>query len=231
MIPTGNRLARTILPPLAGAYLGLIRRTMRLTFRNRRALDDARRESGQYILAFWHSRFLMIPYGHLDGEMTAIVTRHADGEVLVRTMSRFGYHFVRGSSSSGGSGALREFVRRLRAGSDGLLAVDGPRGPRRRAKLGAIAAARMSGLPIVPVAFSAAPARRVRSWDCSLVPRLFARGLFVFGDPMLVPRHSDRAAQERLRVDLERRLDALTDGADRETGIGPEEPPPPSEPE
>ena len=61
----------------------------------------------------------------------------------------------------------------------------------------------------------------------SLLPYPFGRGLFLYGDPLRVPRDADAAAQERARLELEIRLDTLTDAADRELGLTPEEPPPP----
>jgi lysophospholipid acyltransferase (LPLAT)-like uncharacterized protein len=91
-------------------------------------------------------------------------------------------------------------------------------------KSGVVAVSRIGGLPIVPVAFSAFPAWRLRSWDRTLVPRPFSRGLFVYGSPIHVPRDADEAAQERLRSDLETQLNRLTDLADSETGVGVEEP-------
>jgi len=48
------------------------------------------------------------------------------------------------------------------------------------------------------------------------VPLPFSRGLFVYGDPILVPPHADPAAMERARVALEQALDRVSEKADRE---------------
>ena len=119
---------------------------------------------------------------------------------------------------------MRDVLRKVAAGYDFGIAPDGPRGPRRLAKPGVVAAARIGGLPIVPVAFSAAPAWRLRSWDRTLVPRPFSRGLFVYGRIVRVPRDASESAQEALRLELERELDRVTGLADAETGAGPEPP-------
>ena len=131
-----------------------------------------------------------------------------------------------GSSTRGGAGALREIVRRIRKGADAGFTPDGPRGPRRRVQPGVIAAARLSGKPIIPVAFSARPARRLRSWDGTLLPHPFARGLFIYGEPLRVPRSADGAEEENCRLALEADLDRLTDLTDTEMGLPPEEPRP-----
>jgi lysophospholipid acyltransferase (LPLAT)-like uncharacterized protein len=230
MGPLAERLVLSVVPPLASAYLRFLRRTMRLAYRNREVLERARGESGQYILAFWHSRFLMMPYSYPGSRMTVMMSRHRDAELLARMLRRFGYEFSRGSTTRGGAAALRDLLRRLREGSDAGVAPDGPRGPRRRAQPGAIAVARLSGLPIVPLAFSAAPARRLATWDRTMLPRPFSRGLFLYGEPLRVPRSAGPEEQELLRGRLEEELDRLTDQADLETGVGAEEPRPPQEP-
>ena len=224
-----QRLLLWLVPPVAYGYLRLLRRTMKIAYRNEQVLQEARRDPGHYILAFWHSRSLMMPYAYPGGRMTVMSGWHADAELAVRILRRFGLEFVRGSSTRGGTGALRDLARRLSSGSDAGVTPDGPRGPRRRVKSGVIAVARMSGLPIIPVAFSAAPARRLGSWDRTLIPRPFSRGLFIYGEPVRVRRAADRAEQESLRRALEEQLDRLTDLADRETEMGPEDPRPSQE--
>jgi hypothetical protein len=72
--------------------------------------------------------------------------------------------------------------------------------------------AALTGAPIVPLAFAARPARRLRSWDEQLVPFPFARGVLVFGEPISVHRDADR---ERAAKDVERALNDTTADADR----------------
>jgi lysophospholipid acyltransferase (LPLAT)-like uncharacterized protein len=118
---------------------------------------------------------------------------------------------------------MRELVRRAREGYDIAFTPDGPRGPRRRAKPGVVTTAKLSGLPIMPVAYSARPAQRLRSWDRTLVPRPFSRGLFLYGEPVRVPESADATEIERLRELVEARIDDVTDRADLEVGLPVEE--------
>ena len=62
------------------------------------------------------------------------------------------------------------------------------------------------------------------SWDKTLLPLPFGKGLFLYGEPFRVPRGADEEEQERLRQSLEAELDRLTDAVDEATGIGVEEP-------
>jgi lysophospholipid acyltransferase (LPLAT)-like uncharacterized protein len=222
-----DRLLVLAVPPLAHAHIRLLWRTLRVEFRNREVIDRLRARPSPYILAFWHSRFLMMPYAYPGGRMAVLSSRHRDSRMLVAVLGRFGLATAWGSSTEGGAAGLRQLLRFAREGYDLAFTPDGPRGPRRRVKPGVITAARLTGLPIVPVTFAASRARRLRSWDRTLVPRAFARGVFVYGEPLTIGRAADAVEQERCRLALEQALDELTDAADRTLGLEPE---PPAEP-
>jgi lysophospholipid acyltransferase (LPLAT)-like uncharacterized protein len=90
--------------------------------------------------------------------------------------------------------------------------------------------ARFTGLPIIPVTFSAAPARRLRSWDRTLLPKLFSKGVFIYGNPVTVPRDATVALQEEKRLLLESELDRITDLADDTMSLAREDARPPAVP-
>jgi hypothetical protein len=223
MDPLTERVVELLAPPLAFRYVQLLHATMHCEYRNRGVLERSRAAWGHYILAFWHSRFLMMPYSYPDRRLVVLLSRHRDARMLARVLRRFRLDVAFGSSSRGGAAVLREIVRRVEKGFDVGLAPDGPKGPRRRAKPGVLAIARLTGLPIIPTAFSAHPARRLRSWDRTLVPKLGAKALYQYGEPLTVPRNIDPVDQERIRRHLEAELDRLTDEADRTVGLSPEE--------
>lgn len=222
-------LVRRIAPALFAAYVGLLRRTLRLRIRHRDRLLDARKDAGAVVLAVWHSRFALAPLSHLDAPLVALVSRHGDGRMLGEVFRRLGYALAFGSSTRGGAQGMREALRAAKEGSAIGIAPDGPRGPRRRAKPGAVALARLTGFPIVPVTFSANPAHRFDSWDRTLLPWPFARAEIAFGEPVRIPRDAGPDRQEAARRRLEAELDAITDEADRRVGLEPEPPRPPVE--
>lgn len=49
-----------------------------------------------------------------------------------------------------------------------------------------------------------------------MVPYPFSRGLFLYGDPLWVPRETDDAALEASRLELETVLNRLTDQAEQD---------------
>ncbi len=128
--------------------------SMRMTVRGNEAADTLTRDDRHFILAFWHGRQLMIPLAYRGREIHILISRHRDGELISRIMSRFGYHSVRGSSTRGGTAALRQLIKLGRSGVDIAITPDGPKGPRYVAQPGVIQIAKVTGLPILPLTFS-----------------------------------------------------------------------------
>jgi lysophospholipid acyltransferase (LPLAT)-like uncharacterized protein len=130
----------------------------------------AEAEGGPVVWAFWHGDLLPLLWLHRQREMTVLVSQHRDGERVQRLARRWGYRGLRGSSTHGGVTGLLGLARTLERGRQIAIAVDGPRGPRHRAKAGALALALRARASIVAVAAWAAPAWNAPSWDRFLVP-------------------------------------------------------------
>lgn len=149
-----NRLALALLPPVGASIIRILGMSMRMTVRGNEAADTLTRDDRHFILAFWHGRQLMIPLAYRGREIHILISRHRDGELISRIMSRFGYHSVRGSSTRGGTAALRQLIKLGRSGVDIAITPDGPKGPRYVAQPGVIQIAKVTGLPILPLTFS-----------------------------------------------------------------------------
>lgn len=219
MHPAAEWLLLNVAPTVAHAYIRLLHRTMTVEARGREVLEEARRSPGRYILCFWHSRFVLMPYAYPGGRIVVLSSDHRDAEALVRVLRKFGIEQARGSTSRRSLTGMRQILRKVEDGCDVGMTPDGPKGPRRKVQPGVIAVARFTGLPIIPVGFSASPARRLRTWDRTLVPKLFSRGLFLYGDAIRVPRDAGEDEQDRLRGVLEAALDRVTDAADDAIGL------------
>ncbi len=212
-------VAGVLVPLLASVVIRVLRATLRIRHVGREELDALEAAGRNYILAFWHGRLLLMPYAYRGARMAILISRHADGELIARTMARFGHDAVRGSTTRGGASALRAVVRRLKEGWDVGITPDGPRGPRFQVQAGVIQAARLSGAPIVPVAFAARPAKVFASWDRFLLPYPFARAAFVYGAPLEIPRTAGDGELEALRERLERQMQELTRRAGAACGL------------
>jgi lysophospholipid acyltransferase (LPLAT)-like uncharacterized protein len=179
--------------------LGLLVRAWAATWRVRLVVEPGA-ESAPRVLAFWHGRQMPL-VAVRSRPAVALVSLSKDGELQAGVMRSLGLSVVRGSSSRGGARALKAVVSALVGGADALFAVDGPRGPARRAKPGALSAARLAGAAVVPVGTAVSRGSVLRrAWDRFLVPWPFARVVVVAGAPLAV----DAAGPEAVEAAIER---------------------------
>lgn len=157
------------------------------------------RNSGRPVLfAVWHAN-LMVPLWHRRGErITLLVSGHRDGQRLAAAARLWGYDTVFGSSTRGGVRGLRELIRALRAGRDGAVTPDGPRGPARVVKEGIVVAGRSAGAAVVPIGVHGARVWSARSWDRFSVPAIGTRVRLVYGEPIVFGREGRQSACARL---------------------------------
>ncbi len=178
-----------------------------------------------FLLAFWHGRVLWLPFLHRMGfpggrDLPAMMEHYGEEGMLSRMVAHLGLAPTGVSSAAGGWEALE---RHLQAGEPVAVATDGPAGrPGRQANAEILTLAQKTGVPIVPVSWSARPRWRTASWDRLQVPAPFARIHVAFGEPLLVTRATDPDRLEEDRRILATQLRGLagrTDADAREARI------------
>jgi len=214
---------------LLAKYVSFVHRTGRWEFVHKEYMDQAtsmlgsdegKQHDGPMIFAFWHGRLpLMWAVTDRPGLVNVLISEHRDGRLIARIMERLGLKVVTGSTSRGGAKALLQMVRFLKNGERIGITPDGPRGPRMHAQMGVIALAQRSGAPILPLSLSAKSCRFLGSWDRMQIPNPFTKGMFIFAEPMIVPK--DAKDLEPYRLQLEKTLNDLTAEADRRMGQTP----------
>ena len=128
-----------------------------------------------------------------------LISRSNDGELIAQIMERLGFGSIRGSSkkkadaakNKNGEQALREMVRALGARKAVAVTPDGPRGPALEMQKGVASLARITGATVLMVGIAAAPAKRLNTWDRTIVPYPFARAAMVWGGPYIAQRGDD----------------------------------------
>lgn len=201
---------------LGSVYIRLVFRTGRWRTLGADGPQSLWRDGKPFILCFWHGRLLMMPkiWNHAHA-IHMLISQHRDGQLIARTVAHFGIETVAGSSSKGGTAALRSMLGALKRGECVGITPDGPRGPRMRASDGIVSLARLSGVPIIPATYSASPAWALGSWDRFLIPAPFSRGIFLWGHPITVERDAKGEDLEAARAAVEEVLNRLTAEADR----------------
>jgi lysophospholipid acyltransferase (LPLAT)-like uncharacterized protein len=163
------------------------------------------------VFVFWHEQLLPLLYYHRNRAIVSLVSDHRDGEYVARVLAQSGFETVRGSTTRGGVKGLKGLVRAARAGHDLAIAPDGPRGPAKDFKPAALAAARLTGLPVIPVAAHADRAWRLGSWDRLQIPKPFTSVQIAYGAPLDVPRDASEETVAELAGVLADQLNRLGD--------------------
>jgi lysophospholipid acyltransferase (LPLAT)-like uncharacterized protein len=210
---------QSVLAWLSAQYIRLLFLTTQWTVICPPETERCLAKAQPFIACFWHGRMIMMRAALPRGiTMHVLISEHRDGQLISRALADLGVATVAASSRRGGAAALRSMYRLLARGENVGITPDGPRGPRMRAKAGAIKAAQLSGAPILPVSGAVGRRRILRSWDRFCLALPFSRGVIQWGQPIQVPRDADVDQVERLRRLLEERLNGLTAEADRRFG-------------
>lgn len=171
--------------------------------------------SDTFIYAFWHETLLIPALAYRRLPVHILISQHADGELITQVCRHLGVKVTRGSATRGGAAALLTMQRLLETSSVALT-PDGPKGPRRVAKIGAVKLASETGRAIVPLGFAFHRCWRAGSWDRFAVPYPFSPCVGVNAEPIRVPPGVGRGGLENYRVRLEEALlDATRQAEDR----------------
>ena len=167
-----------------------------------------------FIIVTWHGKMLLPIYLHRDHALIVMVSEHRDGEMISRTIHRLGYRTIRGSSTRGGSNAYRQMIRALRQNEICVVLPDGPTGPRHEFKMGAVQLAQRSGLPLLPMTFSAAKPITLKSWDRFILWKPFTKIAMIYGPPIFIPKTSSDKEQQQTLKRVQQEMNKLERTAD-----------------
>lgn len=176
--------------------------------------DPARPEYNEHgIITFWHEYIVAAIPGWGNTSVTALCSQHRDGEWVNQTAISLAMNVVRGSSSRGGSAAIRQIKKNGKFSSI-VITPDGPRGPRREMATGSVFMASLLGLPIIPVGIGMSNPIRLNTWDRFAIPRPTSRVRMIAGPKVRVPKRLGKEQLESTRQSVERLLEDLCDEAE-----------------
>ncbi|MCJ2163830.1 MULTISPECIES: lysophospholipid acyltransferase family protein [unclassified Pseudodesulfovibrio] len=190
-------------------------RTIRYEFfGNSQNLLEQKKQGQALIIALWHGEIFPITgiSEKANSNLVIFVSQSKDGEIIARVLEKLGHATVRGSSTRGGVKALLQAKRlMIKENRMAVFTIDGPKGPRHKAKDGIIFLAQRAEAKIIPV--RAYPLRKKvfeKSWDRFIVPFPFTRCPLYIGDPMEVTTEKlDKEVLKRERARLEERMSSL----------------------
>jgi lysophospholipid acyltransferase (LPLAT)-like uncharacterized protein len=191
---------------LATPLIRLLGMTLHIRQEGRADLGFPKDKATPVLYTLWHETLLMGMWRHRGRGIRVLISQSRDGELVAGVAGSFGYVPVRGSSTRGGAEGARHMAMGLKKGFSGAITPDGPRGPRRQLHEGVLAIARLSDRMVLPVAFCAERQWRLKSWDQFIIPRPFSRAVFVYGEPIPVPRRGgdDVKCLKRIQNEMDR---------------------------
>lgn len=211
------KLKLFLIPRAASGFLRLLHFSLRVRHVHVDRIEELNKQGKNYLLAFWHRHLLLMVFARYRKPILPMISQHKDGEYIARTMERFGSSAARGSSTRGGSAALREMIdSAAERGYNLAITPDGPRGPALVAQKGVVLAAQRAGCPVVPVALISERKKVLRSWDSFEIPKPLSRAIFVYGEAVHVPAELDVDGVERWRQSIEKDMRTLTETAERD---------------
>jgi lysophospholipid acyltransferase (LPLAT)-like uncharacterized protein len=219
-LSAGRLFGYRLLAPVALGLLRLVWRWSRVvSVVGTEHITASLARAPSFIPVYWHQHQVFC-VRHLLGLRSAglklgfLISPSVDGELGAMLVRSVGGEVIRGSSSHTGARALRDYYQALsRDEVSPAITPDGPRGPVRVFKPGAVLLAQLSQRPMIPLAFAASSAWKIQ-WDQFVIPKPFSRIAIAVGEPVYIPKGLDAAGLERHQVDMAERLVALYRQAD-----------------
>ena len=163
------------------------------------------------IFALWHAHQCGLYALEDRGHVNVMVSKSNDGEIIAAATEKVGLKVIRGSHKRSGAAASLAMLEKLEQGESAAITIDGPRGPNRIVKDGALNIAKISQVPIVPMTWYS-PSKwllKFKTWDEFRFPVLGVKTIAVFGEPIYIPSDCSKEDMERYRLQLENTLNDL----------------------
>lgn len=214
-LTSGRRFLYKVLVPVGLGLVQVVWRWSRVvSIVGTEHITAALARAPSFIPVYWHQHQLfcvkhLLALRGAGVKLGFLISPSVDGEIGAMVVRRLGGHVIRGSSSHTGARALRDYYQALAHDEvSPAITPDGPRGPPRKFKPGAVLLAQLSQRPIIPVAYAASRAWRIK-WDGFVIPKPLARIAIVVGEAVYVAKGLDAAGLERLQAEMEDQLRSL----------------------
>lgn len=189
--------------------INILCHTLRIEKKNYEHIEKLKKENKNYILAFWHGTMLLPWFVHRNERNAALISKSKDGDLLAKVLRKWNYLVIRGSSSSGGDIALSIMIDYAKNKNSVFITPDGPRGPEKKMKAGAVITAKKSGLPLVLAGAGFNKKRNLKSWDKFNVPGFFSRARIVYSEPVFIDAGLDYKSTSEMIIFCENKLNEL----------------------
>lgn len=167
-----------------------------------------------YIYAFWHNKLITpsIYFRNLEKKV-ALSSPTKDGELISVPLEKLNYKLVRGSSDKKSVSSTISLLKYLKKGYTMGTPLDGPKGPKGKAKKGLLYLAQKSKVSIVP--FGVAYQRKwifKKTWDKFEMPKPFSKLCIFIGKEIEIGEEEDI---DKFAEVIEKKIDEANEMAEK----------------
>lgn len=209
-------IKETLAPAIIIGYVTSLHKSCRVEVVGAEKIQDYIDQQQPMLPCYWHQQ-MIFSVGFIRGlcqqgvKAKVLVSPSADGDIGEAVLNALNVGVLRGSAHRTGAVALRDVYLAISKDKSSVgAAVDGPLGPAREAKVGAITLAQLSGAPIIPVVNACSKRKYLKSWDKIFLPYPFCRVKVLIGEPILVEKRATAEQIEGYRQQLTDQLNQLS---------------------
>ncbi|MDA3861414.1 MAG: lysophospholipid acyltransferase family protein [Melioribacteraceae bacterium] len=177
-------------------------------------VDELINSKQNFVLAFWHGTMLMPWYLHRNQNFSALVSQSKDGSLLANSLAKWGYKVERGSSHKGGKEALNTLLENCKNNFSVSITPDGPTGPARVMKAGAVITAHRSSIPLILCGVAYKKKYVFNSWDKFEIPKFFSKVVVKYSSPIILSNELDREETTKIIAECDVLLNQLQKDAE-----------------
>ncbi len=182
---------------------------------NYEVVENLLSKKQNFVLAFWHGTMLIPWYFHRNQNFSALISQSKDGALLANSLVKWNYKVIRGSSHKGGKEALEILLKNSKQNFSVAITPDGPTGPPRVMKAGAVITAQRSGIPLVLCGVASNKKFIFNSWDKFEVPKFFSKVSMKYSEPIFIDINLSRDETSKIIEQCDSELNRLQEDAEK----------------
>ncbi len=180
-----HKITQAFLGWLISFYIRICYHTSFWFVKNEDVIINLVKKKKSFIVCFWHNRLLMAPFcWNYENKFKMLISDHRDGRIISNAVLNLGIDTISGSSRKNKISSAKEIIKEIKKKNIIGITPDGPRGPKEKIKEGLVSLIKKTGVPIIPLSYSAKFKIKFRSWDNFIFVTPLNKFVAVWGNPI-----------------------------------------------
>ncbi|MCF7970589.1 MAG: lysophospholipid acyltransferase family protein [Methylococcaceae bacterium] len=213
-------LKQKLAPAILTGYIKLLHKTCKIDISGAENLQLFITEQQPMLPCYWHQQMtfsidFLLGLREQGVKTSVLVSPSKDGDIGDAVLTKLGIGVIRGSEHRTGALAMRDIYQAISKDKCSVgTAVDGPLGPARKAKIGVVTLAQLSGAPLIPIANACSRKMHLKSWDNFFLPLPYSTVQIVVGEPIVVEKRVSPEQIADFQQQLTDQLNKLSEQAE-----------------